>query len=230
MKFTHIKNIEKFEAEFTSFYKKEVVYNDGVLSKEDFLGSLRVFYWFVEENDFQDLREACKRFMTIMNNEDPIRLGLFNFIKAYVEEGDLDCTVLSSDIINNIPQTIRALSNTYKSLTSSGSSDIDVSVFSDLERKFKHLENARSSVLSYIGRMGYKHLDELSVCSKFHPSDIEEILYELSLMTDELTKDERQEVVDFVRNIVDIASLDLESDPSYMTEMIQDFINENKIE
>lgn len=225
MKFSHIENIQDFESEFITFYKKEVVYKNVKLSKEEFLYSLKVFYWFVKQNEFLDLREVCENTIAFMNNEDRQKLGLLHFLTAYVQNGDLDCTAFPSGISNNIPQMIRALSNTYKSLMKPQFHVSDLSVFSDLEKKFNSLENARGFVLSYIGRMGHRHLGELSACKYFHPSDVEEILYELILVADERTNSEKKELFQFIKNTIKSSELDLETDQNHMTFAIQDYLS-----
>lgn len=109
-------NIQDFEQAFISFYRKEVVYADARLTKEEFLNSMRVFLWFLKDNDFSDIREACKNTITFMNGADPLNLGLLQFLNAYVQDGDLDCTAFIGGISNTIPQTVEALSATYKNL------------------------------------------------------------------------------------------------------------------
>lgn len=226
MEFLSAPNILDFENKFISYYRKEVVYNEATFTKDEFLKSLRVFLWFKEDNDFADIRDVCEKTITLLNNDDPLKLGLLHFLNAYVKDGDLDCTQFFCGISNNIPQTVRALANNYKNTMMERFPDVDVSLFSELEAKFNSLENARSFVLSYIGEMGHKHLDELSVCAHFHPSEIEEILYKLAMLDDERTHSEKNEIHKFVVRIVENTELDLVTEQNWMTEYIQYFIKE----
>jgi hypothetical protein len=226
MQFLLTDNIREFEEGFISYYKRDILHNNVTFPKGDFSKSLRVFSWFVPGEDFSDIREVSEKIIQFLNNEDPVKLGLLHFLTAYVNKGDLDCTNFTGGISNNIPQTIRALANTYKNLLQEDNPNIDVSLFKELELKFKHLENVRKFVLMYLSNFGQKHLEELSVMVSYHPVEIEDILYHLVIHADERTKAEKQDIYFFILKIVEHAALDLTTNTNWEKDSIHAFITE----
>jgi hypothetical protein len=226
MQFLSADNIIEFEEGFISHYKNDIVYSNTVFTKSELLKSLRVFSWFVPGDEFADIREVCEKTIALLNNEDPLKLGLTHFLSAYIDNGDLDCKHFTGGISNNIPQTIRALANTYKNLLKEDNPYLDVSVFTELELKFKHLENIRKYVLIYLSNFGYEHLDELSVLIHYHPADIEDILYQLVIHVDERTIDVKQDIYYFILSSVNRTKIDLTTDPNWATDSIHNFVAE----
>ncbi|MCI5056613.1 MAG: hypothetical protein MRY83_10925 [Flavobacteriales bacterium] len=219
------KNLIDFEKSFISYYKSKIVYNETPLNTEDFINSLRVFTWFAKEFEFSDVRTSCEDVITLFGSKDPFNLGLMSFLLSYVNHETLYCNDFALGISNNIPQTIQAFCGSYQKLLLEQDSNANTKPLVELKVAFNRLENVRKYVLLYFGDFFRYHISELPLIQKFHQTDIEDILYEMILNTDEIDETIMIQLRDKLKKMVLDSNLVFSHNSGFQTETIISFIN-----